>query len=427
MTQLERDLDLLDAHIGVFDRHNLRRVDWALLGLTLILAGLGLLNLYSASHGASAGTTSSVGSATWFGAIRDTFRGDFGKQALFLLPCLAIVALIVMMDYRSLVSLAPLLYVGNLVLLLLVLTVGEETRGAQRWLNLGFFRLQPSEFCKPVLVYALAWYCSRLGKRIRKLPYFILAFIITGVPCALVLIQPSLSSALALFPVLFVMLYAAGCRIWHLAAVVVLALIPVAMVAIEVRDYERLVREDEQLGPETYEEMAYPWGLKLEEYQIVRILTFLDPELDPQDEGYQTIQCRITVGSGQLKGKGFCKGTQTHLSYLPEHHTDFVFALLAEEWGFIGAATVVLLFLAFVLRAFGLAGACTDPAGSLLAVGCTTILAFHAFTNIAITVGLLPVTGMALPFFSYGRSFYLTTMICVGTLLSVHARKRFFE
>jgi rod shape determining protein RodA len=151
------------------------------------------------------------------------------------------------------------------------------------------------------------------------------------------------------------------------------------------------------------------------------------PKADPQGIGWQTRQSKITVGSGGFYGKGFTKGTQTMLNYLPEHHTDFIFSLLAEEKGFIGAAAVIILFAAFLLRGLQFTKECQDLAGTLLGVGAVTILAFHVFVNIAITIGLMPVTGIPLPFLSYGGNFYLTTMMSVGMLLNVPVRKQLFD
>jgi rod shape determining protein RodA len=216
-------------------------------------------------------------------------------------------------------------------------------------------------------------------------------------------------------------------------------LLPVALVAMQVISYQQYLGEldayeeavqasEAYPGPEPtpFDDRSFPLGVKLKSYQLERVLTFLDPERDPADKGYQAIQMRITVGSGQLGGKGFAQGTQTHLSFLPEYHTDLIFALLAEEWGFTGAVTVLALLLAFLLRGTAVAGMCAEPSGTLVAAGCVAVLAFHALVNIAITVGLLPITGMPLPFLSYGGSFCITTLLCVGSIMGVYVRRRQF-
>jgi rod shape determining protein RodA len=203
------------------------------------------------------------------------------------------------------------------------------------------------------------------------------------------------------------------------------ALIPAFLVWTQLNDYQRLLQEyGPQEGRRVYAEKAYPLGIALEPHQLDRIMMFREPERDRKGKGYHAIQARITVGSGEFLGKGFGQGTQTHLNFLPEFHNDFIVALLAEEWGFMGAATVVLLFALLTVRGLRIAEQCPDFSGSLIALGCTIVLAFHAFANLAITVGLLPVTGMPLPFLSYGGSFYITTAVCCGLILAVHVQRK---
>ena len=376
--QTIKDFDILDIHVGIFNHRNLKRIDWFLVGLVLVLAAIGLAMLYSAS------ASSSV--------------PYYKKQAVFFLVGAAITLLLVCIDSRFLISMAPVMYVGAVGLLLAVIFFGTEVKGGQRWLAMGPLRLQPSEQTKLILVYMLAWYLTAIKERIRKFPYFILAFIIAGVPVALILKQPNLGTAAVLAPICAVMVYVAGCKWWHLALLILAGLVAAPL--------------------------AYP---HLEKHQQGRLRSFLDPEADPQGNGWQTRQSKITVGSGGLSGKGFCKGTQTMLNYLPEHHTDFIFSLLAEEKGFIGAMVVIGLFAVFLLRGLKLALDSSDLSGALLAAGVVTILGFHIFVNIAITIGLMPVTGIPLPFLSYGGNFYLTTMMCVGVLLNVPVRKQLFD
>ncbi len=373
----------MHAHIGVVDVRNLRRVDRVLVLLAVVLAGIGLITLYSAGHG-QAGSTS-----------------NFEKQGVWFILGAIVAAAIVCTDYRFLVSLAPVIYGVAIGLLVLVLFFGVEARGGKSWLGIGPLRYQPSELSKIAVVYMLAWYLSTIGKRVAKLPYFLLAFVITGLPCVLIRLQNDTGTALTLLPLPFVMLYAAGCKRWHLAAIILIGLVAAPILW-------RQIDEDN--------------------YQKKRIRTFLNPELDPkgQELGWQPRQTKITVGSGQIKGKGFLKGTQTHLRWLPEHHTDFIFALLAEEQGFVGAAGLLALFAAFFLRALKLGRDSDELSGTLLAVGVVTVLGFHAFVNVAVTLALLPVMGIPLPFLSYGGSFCLTTMACVGVLLSVPLRKGYF-
>jgi rod shape determining protein RodA len=262
----------------------------------------------------------------------------------------------------------------------------------------------------------LAWYFTALGPRIQKLHWFIFTFAIVGVPMALILKQPNLGTATCLAPLTLGMLYVAGCRFWHLCIVILLGLTLVPVLWWQMHDFDPNV--------EPTAEQSSPFELK--HYQKKRIYTFLNPNYDPQGSGWHTYQSKITIGSGGMTGKGYLEGTQTRLSYLPEHHTDFIFSLLAEELGFVGGVVVLGLFLAFLLRGLIYARDCPDMTGTLLATGVVIVLGYHIFVNIAITMGLMPVTGIPLPFLSYGRSFYLTTMAMVGVLLNVPMRKLVF-
>lgn len=373
-------LNALDAHIRIFHPGNLRRLDWGIALLVLTLAAVGWVALISANRSFAGGTPFYV------------------KQMVFFLIGCPLLLTIACFDHRFLLSMAPLMYAIAIGLLVGVLFAGSEIRGGQRWLALGPFRLQPSEPSKIAYIFMLAWYLDSVGDRIRKLHYFLLTFLIAAVPALLIFRQPNLGTAATFAPVLFAMLYAAGCRRWHLAAIVLLgaALIPIA------------------------------WG-QMADYQKARVMAFVDPSSDPQGSGYHTIQSMVTVGSGGLTGKGYFQGTQTYLSFLPEHHTDFIYSLLAEEWGFVGAVGVLALFAMLFLRGLSFASECPDIGGALLPVGIVTLLAFHVFINIAITLGLLPVTGIPLPFLSYGGSFYLVTMMSIGVLLCVRVRKGMFD
>ncbi len=371
--------DLMSAHIRIFDFGNLRRLDLWLAAIVLALAAVGVMVLYSTSR--------STSSATPYYLLQMMF-----------IPVGCLIALtITCIDYRFLVSLAPFFYGILIVALVAVLLVGVEVKGATRWLQLGPIRIQPSEQSKLALIFMLAWYLSSIGNKIQRIPYFLLTFAIAAVPALLIFRQPNLGTAATLGPVVFAMLYVAGCRRSHLVGIVVLALV------------------------------AAPVGWsQLKDYQKTRVLTILNPGADALGSGYHTTQSMITVGSGGPFGKGYMQGTQTYLSYLPEHHTDFIFSVLAEEWGFVGSVGVVALFLLLFMRALIIARKSPEMSGALLVIGIVTLLAFHVFVNIAITLGIAPVTGIPLPFLSYGRSFYLTTMMCIGVLLSVNTRKGLF-
>ena len=391
MSRIERDLNLLEAHIHTFNYRNLKRLDWLLVGLTLALSIAGLCTLYSASQSAAADVA--------------FFSKYYVKQILFFGLGVSMAVLIACMDYRALVSMAPFFYGVVVVLLIAVPLIGFTAMGGTHWLRVLGVQLQPSEFSKVALVYTLAWYLTRYQDRVYKLGYFVGALAIAGFLILLILVQGDLGTAIVASPIVFVMLFAAGCRRRHLFAII-FAGCTVAPLA-----YFNLDR------------------LPLEDHQKIRILSFFDPEADPdyaKGAGYQIIQTKIAVGSGQMWGKGFGKGTQTHMRFLPVYHTDFIFALFAEEMGFVGGVILIGLYALFLLRGLSLARDCPDLAGGLLALGSISVIAFHVLVNIAITLNLLPVTGLPLPFLSYGGSFFVTTMMCVGTVLSVHVRKGFF-
>ncbi len=386
------DVQYQDITVRVFNWRNLKRVDWMLPLFVVALAAVGWVTMYSAA--------------------RSSDITYFNRQIMYFFIGLAVTLVLVCIDYRFLVSLAPAMYLGGVLLLLAVLAVGTEAKGSERWLVLGPLRLQPSETMKIIMVYSLAWYLSRLGPRIRKLHWFLLTFLLAGLPMALILKQPNLGTAATMAPLLIVMLFVAGCRVWHLAVVILLGLSIVPVMWWQMHNFD----------PAT---PAEPRGFyELKHYQKMRVYAFLHPEYDPKGSGWHTMQSKITVGSGGMSGKGYMMGTQTRLNYLPEHHTDFIFSLYAEEQGFVGSVAVIALFLAFLLRGLLFARDCPDMTGTLLAAGIVTVLAFHIFVNIAITIGLMPVTGIPLPFLSFGGSFYITTMAGVGILLNVPARGR---
>lgn len=386
-----KPLQYQDISVKLFSLRNITRMDWWMILLATSLALCGWILLYSAA--------------------RSTEITYFYRQILFF--CIGIVGVLVFVcaDYRFVVATGPILYIGSLLLLLLVTFFGTSAKGSERWIDIGFFRLQPSEFSKLVMVIFLTWYFCRLEEKIKKFHYFLLTFILSAIPMALILKQPNLGTAASLGPLTLAMLYVAGCRKRHLILVLLVGMSLVPLLWWQMKDFD----------PQTVQEPRIFFELK--HYQKMRIYTFLHPEYDPQGSGWHTLQSRITIGSGGLTGKGYLKGTQTRLNYLPEHHTDFIYSLLAEEFGFVGAVSIIALFTLFILRGLYFAREAVDMQGTLLATGVCMIYAFHVFVNIAITSGLLPVTGIPLPFLSYGGSFYMTTMAGLGILLSIPIRK----
>ncbi len=360
------------------NRSWLKQVDYGFLAVLLCLAGVGLAVLWSASHGPG-------------GAVSGYAPRQLQWLGLGLLALLAAALL----DYRYLQSYAVPIYLVHLLLLVLVLALGKTSMGAQRWLPLGPVHVQPSEFMKIAMAVFMAYLLSREPAAppygLRQLWGPALA---TGLPVMLVLLQPDLGTGLLVAGVAAAVLLFQGIRrrvVVSFAAALLLAA-PLAWHAL--RDYQRQ-----------------------------RILTFLDPERDPLGAGYHIIQSKIAVGSGQLLGKGFLKGTQVHLQFLPERHTDFIFSVLAEEWGFLGAGGVLALYALLVFWGLDIAAKARDPFGRLLAVGLTSILFFHVIVNAGMVMGLLPVVGVPLPLFSYGGSAVLTTCLVAGLLLNIRIRR----
>ena len=302
---------------------------------------------------------------------------------------------IALIDIRIIARFAWAGYAGALVLLLLVLLHGNIGKGAQRWIDLGPFQLQPSELMKIMLVLALtSWFHRASWERVGNPIFLIPPAIAVLVPVVLILRQPNLGTALITAMVGATVFWAAGIRWWKFAAAAAAAALA---------------------APIAYE--------RLHDYQRARITTFFDPESDPLGAGYNIIQSKIALGSGGLWGKGFLQGTQGHLNFLPEKQTDFIFTMLAEEWGFVGAASVMALILLVVLYGLAIALACRHQFGRLVAAGITVNFALYVFVNIAMVMGMIPVGGVPLPLISHGGSAMITVLIGFGVLMSVHVHR----
>ena len=298
-------------------------------------------------------------------------------------------------NYKLLDRWAPVIYAMCMFLLLYVLLFGKHVAGAQRWIMMGPFSIQPSELAKIAVIIILARYYSKLanigGLNLREL---FTPFVLAIIPFFLIVKQPDLGTGM------IVLLIAGSMTVF---------------VKIERRSLLCII---------TSCTIAVPlvWFL-LKGYQKRRILTFLNPDRDPLGAGYHVIQSKIAIGSGMISGKGFLKGTQNALAFLPEQHTDFIFSVLAEEWGFIGAFILLCLFLIFIIWGLNIAYRCREPFGTIIAVGVTAMIFWQVFINIAMTMGLMPIVGVTLPFISYGGSSVITTMICVGLLLNISMRR----
>lgn len=371
------------------------------------------------------------------------------NQAVYGVVALLLAAAMVYVPDKLFFNLAYPLYVCGLLLLVAVLAWG--TGEPARWLSLGpgSFRLQPSEFAKVATIMALARYlgdCS--ASRVNTVRSVLVALAITAIPLGLVVKQPDLGTAVSFGAVLLPMLYWAGMRGHHIffitspmlsvvfsfeplwkdhAPVVFAIFIILSSVAVQLL----LARLWVTLGLLAVNLIAglisvYIWLDFLFEYQKARILTFLDPERDALGTGWNIIQSKIAIGSGGLTGKGFLQGTQTKYKWLPAAHTDFIFSVIGEELGFAGAVIVLSLFLLVIWRALNIGAMANSRFGSLLAIGLAFMLTFHVFVNVGMTIGVMPVTGLPLPFLSYGGSSLVTNCVALGLLLHMYTHRHDF-
>ena len=357
-----------------------RRLDWPLLLFIAGILALSLPTIYSARNGAGSDTA-------WL---------YLQKQAIWVVVGLLAMVLVNSLDHHQLKDLARPLYWGGVATLVVVLIAGKEVNGAKSWLGFGSFSVQPAELAKLALILALADLFSDEGADAGELGMLWRSALVIGVPLLLILKQPDLGTALTFIAIWMAMLWWAGARWWQLGLIIVLGLVAFAV----------LWHSD-----------------KLADYQKARITVLFDPTADPRGQGYNLRQALIAVGSGGLHGQGWLLGTQTHLRFLPEAHTDFLFAVLAEEFGLLGAGTLLLLYLGLILRGWGVLARADSEFGRLVTVGCVTVWLIHIVLNIGMVMALLPITGLPLPFFSYGGSNLLMCLIVAGLLLNIGARE----
>ena len=364
------------------DRRLISHFDWTLFLLSLTFVAVGVTTIYSANYDLAAGHAGPLPTRqlTWLG---------LGLIAMFAAMSF---------DYHYIDRLAYPFYGAMLLLLVLVMAVGHTGGGSQRWINLGFFRLQPSEPAKLAIVLVMAKYFQAdeppRGYCLRDLwvPFAMVAPLIV-----LTLIQPDLGTAIILGIVFISMVLMGGLRLRSFAYLVGagLAFLPVA------------------------------WHF-LKPYQRNRILTFLDPDRDPLGAGYHVIQSQIAIGSGRLFGKGYLHGTQNRLDFLPAQHTDFIFAVFSEEWGFVGCAVLLLFYFIMIAYCLGLVQRAKDRFGALLVFGMIAIVFWHVAINVAMVAGVMPVVGVPLPMVSYGGSALASMMFAIGVIMNVSMRRYIF-
>jgi len=363
-------------------RQKLWQINWSLVLLIAMIGMVGVAMLYSA------------------GGDRFSGRGSMdpwaARHLVRLLAGMMVMFAIALVDLRAWLQYAYVIYGVCLFMLVAVEFIGDIGMGAQRWISFGLFKVQPSEFAKIAIVIALARYFHRLNiEDIGRPTRLIAPLVLVAAPVALVMKQPDLGTAVMLLAGGGAVFFLAGVRIWKfvLVGVAGLASIPIG------------------------------WNFVLHEYQRQRILTFLNPETDPLGAGYHILQSQIAFGSGGVFGKGFLQGTQSHLDFLPERHTDFIFTMLAEEQGLVGGLVVLLLFAGLMVYGLAIAVRCRNHFGRLVAMGVTTTVLLYVFINTAMVMGLIPVVGVPLPLISYGGTALLTVLIACGLLMNVYINR----
>ncbi|HEB01595.1 MAG TPA: rod shape-determining protein RodA [Candidatus Portnoybacteria bacterium] len=355
----------------------IKNLDWIMLTVIFLLIGLGLVTIAS--------------------TLYPTNLINFKRQIIFAGFGLALMLLISFLNYRVLKNYTLgliFLYLISIGLLVAVLFWGTKIRGSSSWFSLGPLSLQPVEILKPVLIIVLAKYFADHYREMYRLRHLFISGLIVALPAGLILIQPDLGSLLVIIGIWLGLMILSGIKLRHLLLLGVVGCLITLL----------------------------SWFFFLQDYQKARILAFINPNLDPLGQGYNVIQSIIAVGSGGLLGKGLGQGTQSQLNFLPEQHTDFIFAVVAEEWGFIGVLFVLILFGVLFFRLIKVALASSDNFGRLLSAGVAIMLFFHLIINIGMNMGLVPITGIPLPLLSYGGSSLVATLISLGLVQGVKIR-----
>ncbi|RJX16836.1 MAG: rod shape-determining protein RodA [Desulforudis sp.] len=372
-------------------RRLLRNLDYSLILVAMMIIALGLVTISSAS------TSTGTGQGVFLTRI-------VGKQLISVALGTVVLIIIMFLRYEDLSRYRRILYGLNIFLLLAVLVSGHEALGAQRWIQIGGFQFQPSEPAKLIMIITLADFLARREGNLARLRDLLPVFAYVSVPMLLILVQPDLGTTLVFFAITFGMLYVAGARPLLLGGLASGGLGGV---------------------------LLWIWGhlqhgiwIPLKDYQISRLTIFLNPWADWAGAGYHMIQSQIAIGAGGLWGRGLYSGSQNQLNFLPEQHTDFIFSVLAEELGFVGVLILLTLYFILLYRGLRIASQARDLFGTLMATGIVSMLFFHILTNIGMTAGIMPVTGIPLPLFSYGGTSMLTTLAAVGILLNIWLQRQ---
>lgn len=356
-----------------------RKVDFVLILATILLTAYGALMIYSATYARGA----------------DPFA-TLKRQILWIILGVGVMVVVIYFDYTYLRQYSYLLYGINIFFLVAVAVMGRITHGAQRWLPILGFHFQPSEFAKLILIVTLASFLATRKGDISSWSDLGLAFAHFTVPLLLIATQPDLGTALVLAAILMGMLLAGGTRVRYYVAIILIGLIICFLLV--------------------------HFNL-LDPYQMKRLTVFFNPSVDPKGAGYNLAQSKIAVGSGGLLGKGLFSGTQTNLRFLPHSETDFIFSVIGEELGFLGAAILLLLYFILIMRAIVIASSARELFSALVAIGIVSMWIFQVLVNVGMAIGIMPITGIPLPFISYGGSSIITNLAAVGLLLNIYARR----
>lgn len=426
-------------------------VDLLLIIATLALMTIGVLFIYSS------GVTSDGVS----------FSSEWIRQLVWVGAGLVILVGVSVFDYARLRDAALYIYAGLILVLVGTLLFGRVVNGARSWIGIGDFGVQPSEFMKVGTILLLARFLEQRGRRAIAGPAsFGIAFLIVLIPMTLILMQPDLGTALVYLPVFLVMTFVAGARPSYILFILGSGLLMIVLTVLPA--WEQEIRGGEVpiisvlteprlflivsgsvaivgilgvLGIFVLKRLYYRWVVYgasmlivgmlgsvagrrvLQDYQLMRLIVFLEPNVDPRGAGWNIIQSVTAVGSGGIAGKGWLQGTQSHLQYLPQQSTDFIFSILAEEWGFLGALIVFSCFAAIIVRGLFIGAKAKDNFASLVAVGIVTMIFFHVAVNVGMAIGIMPITGIPLLFLSYGGSSLWTALIGVGLLMSIYQHR----
>ncbi len=428
------------------------KVDYLLIISFLLLVGIGILTIYSAGTGSVEGASP---------------ENQYIRQMYWALSGIVLFILILLLNFHKVSEYAVFIYGAGVLLLLITLFFGKRVRGAKSWITLfGGLGFQPSEFVKIAVIIALARFLERIGADIRSLKNVVIALVIGLAPAGLILLQPDFGTALVYIPVCLIMLFFAGIRYMHLLSLLIILAIAVSLPLLTT--FGRLTKFSSLSFLEVLDDtkiifliamifgilsfimfvlyritkkpmilkamniflifffgliLAAPLGRFLKPYQKERLIVFLKPSIDPFGSGYNIIQSKIAVGAGGMYGKGLMGGTQSQLGFLPERSTDFIFSIFAEEWGFFGSLILLTFYGIFIFRGIMTVYDTRDRFSSLLAAGLVGMFLFHIIINIGMTIGVMPITGIPLPFLSYGGSFLITCMIGAATIMNIEMRK----